>query len=392
MKKILVSICITVFISISIGISNIYAEDVKVGLFFDMSQGSVDKAYNTFFVNSNDGLKVRKYEGQDIKECECDKLNVHRMIGSGNIIAYWSDTDFFSIKNDDEYIEIEPKNGVFSFNDDIGSMYRGNLILKKFDTNKFVLINELGIEEYLYGVVVKEIGAYAPKEAIKAQAVSARTYLISHKNLFSKYGFDVTDGTNQQVYKGYSAEDEKVNLAVDETKGLVIFYDNVPIKAFYFSSSGGVTENSENVWTQKVPYLVSVKDLHESNRKDAITWSVKYKKDEIENLLIKRNIDIGELQDIRIVEKSKSGRVIELQYVGSNGNYTYKKNEVRSLLSLKSQLFYIEKQGDEYTFVGKGYGHGVGLCQIGAMGMADAGYNFKDILKHYFTGIEIKEI
>ena len=392
MKKFLVSFCITVLVSISLGITSINAQDVKIGLFFDMSKGSVDEKYNSFSVSSDEGLKVRKYVEQEVSEIECEKLNVNKMSSSGNIIVYWSDKDFLFIQKDNEYIEIEPKNGVFKINEDNSNMYRGNLILKKIEDDKFVLINKLELEKYLYGVVVREIGSYAPKEAIKAQAVSSRTYIISHLNMFSKYGFDITDSKYQQVYRGYSKEEEKVNLAVDETKGLVMFYDDKPIRAFYFSSSGGRTENSENVWTQKIPYLVSVQDKYEANRKESSEWTVKHTKEDIENLLKGKNIDIGELQDIRIVNRTESGRVLELQYVGSNGEYTYTKNEVRNLVGLRSQWFYIEKKENVYSFIGKGNGHGVGLSQVGAMGMADAGFNYIDILKHYFTGIEIREI
>lgn len=391
MKKFLVSVWFAILISLSFGISNVNAQDVKIGLFFNMKEGSVEEGYNKFTVMSDEGLKVKMNKEQNQKEFESNNINVHKMKGSNNIFVFSNEKDFFLIEKDGEYVEIEPKNGIFSINNN-DNMYRGSLILKKIDNDKFVLINKLGLEEYLYGVVVKEIGANAPEEAIKAQAVSARTYTMTHLGLFPKYGFDMTDSKYQQVYKGYSSENEKVNLAVDETKGLIMFYNDVPIKAFYFASSGGATENSENVWTQKIPYLVSVKDIHEMNRKETSTWRVKYTKEDIERLLSSSNIDIGELQDIKIIQKTESGRVLELQYVGSKDSYTVRKNEVRSLLRLRSQLFYIEKKDNIYSFIGKGNGHGVGLSQIGAMGMADAGFSFCDILKHYFTGIEIKEI
>jgi stage II sporulation protein D len=238
---------------------------------------------------------------------------------------------------------------------------------------------------------VKEIGYNAPIEAIKAQTIAARTYAISHKDMYINYGFDITD-KYQQVYGGYLSENEKVNSAIDDTKDLVMFYDNKPIKAFYFTSSGGVTEGAENVWGKGEPYLVSVLDEYDLKRKDTSKWMIEFTTDEIQQKLKNKNIDIGKLLDIDVAERSKSRRVIELKYIGSLSTYTLTKNDVRSLLNLKSQLFWIEKENDVYRFYGKGSGHGVGLSQVGAMGMADAGFSFFDILNHYFTGVEIREL
>ena len=169
-----------------------------------------------------------------------------------------------------------------------------------------------------------------------------------------------------------------------------MFYENKPIHAFYFSSSGGRTENSENVWTKKIPYLVSVSDEYELNRGPR-NWSVFLTRDKINEILTSRGAQIGNVLDVVATKRAPSNRVLELQVVGSLSTKTFTKNNVRAPFNLKSQLFWIHKDNDTYHFYGKGYGHAVGLSQIGAMAMADAGFDYSQILRHYFTGVDIKK-
>ena len=389
MRKLLIALCMVCLVSLCSSV-NIFAntQDIRVGLFFDIKNGCVDSQYTQFTISSNEGLQIKKCD--DLSDLNCDEISIHKIDNQRKIVAY-KDNEFI-VARDDEYLEIVPKDGLFKINNDDSKIYRGSLIVNNISDSQFALINKLNLEEYLYGVVEKEIGSYAPKEAIKAQAVAARTYAISHIGMFSKYGFDVTDSKYQQVYKGYSTEKDNVNKAVDETCGLVMYYNDIPIRAFYFASSGGKTENSENVWNSPIPYLVSVLDEYEINRRETSRWIVEFTKEQIEGMLANRNIVIGDLLDIQITKRSESGRVLELQYIGTTDTYTRTKNDVRLPLNLKSQWFWIEKENDVYKFCGKGNGHGVGLSQVGAMGMADAGFGFLDILTHYFTGIEIKNV
>lgn len=379
------------FVLLSCGTVFASSQQMKIGLFFDIKEKAVQKDYYKFQANSKDGFIIKKYVGNeevDCLDCKNDLIYIQKITNQDKFVVYDDNNKFLTAKGD-EQIEIISKNGIVGINDN--KAYRGSLILKNEKDDKFIIINKLGLEEYLYGVVVKEIGYNAPIEAIKAQAIAARTYAISHKDMYINYGFDITD-KYQQVYGGYLSENEKVNSAIDDTKDLVMFYDNKPIKAFYFTSSGGVTEGAENVWGKGEPYLVSVLDEYDLKRKDTSKWMVEVTTDEIQQKLKNKNIDIGKLLDIDVAERSKSRRVIELKYIGSLSTYTLTKNDVRSLLNLKSQLFWIEKENDVYRFYGKGFGHGVGLSQVGAMGMADAGFNFFDILSHYFTGVEIRKL
>lgn len=382
------------FITLLLSINSVYAlsdcPQVKIGLFFNTKTNQVDESYNTMNVSSTDQFKITKYLNNNPIEsfsCTNEVVNIQKIISSNKIVVFKNDNTFLTAHND-EYIEIVPQNNLFTINN--SNSYRGSLILKNTPDCKFILINKLSLEEYLYGVVVKEIGSKAPIEAIKAQAIAARTYTLTHMGMYSMYGFDMTDGSSNQVYGGYNAENEKVNSAVDATRGLVMFYEDKPIQAFYFSSSGGRTENCENVWTKKIPYLVSVLDEYELNRGPR-TWSVYLTGDEISKILKKRGIEVGEILDIVTTKRAPSNRVLELQIIGSISTQTFTKNNVRTPFNLKSQLFWIYKENDTYHFYGKGYGHAVGLSQIGAMAMADAGFDYSEILKHYFSGINIKK-
>lgn len=382
------------FIVLLCNVCNTYAvsncQQVKIGLFFNPNTKQVSENYHTLQVSSSNEYTVTKYlDDSPIESFTCanEPVNIQKITSSNKIVVYKNDNTFITASNN-EYIEILPQNNLFTINST--ASYRGSLILRNTLEKKFILINKLPLEEYLYGVVVKEIGYNAPVEAIKAQAIAARTYAISHMGMYCMYGFDMTDGNSNQVYGGYSAENDKVNSAVDATRGLVMFYENKPIHAFYFSSSGGRTENSENVWTKKIPYLVSVSDEYELNRGPR-TWSVFLTRDKINELLKNHGAQIGNVLDVVATKRAPSNRVLELQVIGSLSTKTFTKNNVRAPFNLKSQLFWIHKDNDTYHFYGKGYGHAVGLSQIGAMAMADAGFNYSQILRHYFTGIDIKK-
>ncbi len=281
------------------------------------------------------------------------------------------------------------------------------------------VINDVDIEDYLKGVVPGEMPSSWPTEALKAQAVCARNYAMTNWNKFQQYGFNLDDSTQSQVYSGIKAETPQTNKAVEETEGIYLKYNDQYANTFFFSSSGGHTENSENVWSAALPYLVGVEDPYDTSRE----WTVPYTPDEIEEKLAGIGVNIGDVTDLEVIETSPSGRIIDLKIVGTDGIYHLKKEKSRSLFNLRSNLFTIAKKGatpepvsvvtakgleersisqpiltstglipvdvgipTEYIMTGTGYGHGVGMSQYGAKGMAEQGYNYEQILKHYFTG------
>lgn len=312
--------------------------------------------------------------------------------------------------------------------------YRGSAEFRTDANYKLTVINTLPVEEYLYGVVPKEMPSSWNSEALKAQAIAARNYAIKNIGKYKSQGFDLCTTQNSQVYGGYDAEQKTTNQAVDDTKGVLAYYDNNIAVLFYHSSSGGKTENAENVWSNPVAYLKGVEDTY-SLGSPHDNWTYKISKEEVEKILKSKNNDIGELVNITIDKKSENGRVLELTFIGTLDSVMYKKESIRGLLgysNIKSTYFDLDLNSsqvnefnssadkfdiesifndlsavlnketqkgqdgiiftnspDEYVFRGKGWGHGLGLSQYGAKNMAEAGYTFDQILKHYFTGIQV---
>lgn len=226
-----------------------------------------------------------------------------------------------------------------------GRQYRGEFEVRRYPDSDLTVINILDIEEYLYGVVPQEIEASSPTEALKAQAVVARTYALRNLGKYGKWGFDLTNTTSDQVYGGYDAEKQATNKAVDETRGKKILYNGSIISAHYFSSSGGMTENSENVWGTAYPYLRSVPDPYESGTSYNYNWTRTFTAEELKQILYSSGMDIGDLVSITIEEVSTAGRPIKVKFTGTKSQVTYYRQDVRTLLNLPSNLYTISTTG-----------------------------------------------
>jgi stage II sporulation protein D len=340
--------------------------------------------------------------------------------------------------------------------------YRGMMGFYILEDSRMISINYVDLEGYLYGVVPNEMSASWPEEALKTQAVAARTYAGRALGSYMYNGYMLEDNQNSQVYKGYSSEDERSSRAVDETKGEMIYYDGELIEAFYHSTSGGRTENSENIWMTPLPYLVGVEDEY-SNSSPYTYWNRTATKDYIIECLNEDGQNVSELYDVQLTKISENNRVVECVFYTDKGELTYKKEFIRKLLGYNFLLsswftidngnfFYyadkssfipepdgvlgdilddektkaeyqsgsingnylISKNGktkltadnfafisadgvtikhtgtEEYYINGRGYGHGVGMSQYGAKEMAAEGFTYDEILKYYYTGVNIK--
>lgn len=237
--------------------------------------------------------------------------------------------------------------------------FRGMIGFKIIENSKLISINYVDLESYLYGVVPNEISASWGMESLKAQAVAARTYAVSCLNPYASYGYDLDDNQNSQVYRGFISEKESTNKAVDETRGEMIYYNDKLIQAFYHSTSGGSTENSENVWTAKLPYAVGVEDEF-SNRSGSPynEWEKTYQKKEIIKKLVDDGHDVKELYSIEITKVSENNRVMECIFLTDIGEIVYKKENARLLLGLMSSWFTVENGSvfyftNEFTFDNK---------------------------------------
>ena len=265
-------------------------------------------------------------------------------------------------------------------------------------------IEELPIDEYLYGVVSAEMPVKYDIEALKAQAVVARTYTIyqiTHSN--GKHNnADICDNyaccqawisKEDRLAKWDKPEAEnnwqKIVNAVNSTQGKVITYNGAIIDAFFHSNSGGITETASNVWGgQNFPYLQSVETSGEDEYSE-YNSQVELSKDELINRLKEKypeiEISFEKNEEIRILEFTESGRVKKIRF----GNIEISGTEARTLLGLKSTNFNFEIRDNSVVFFVKGYGHGVGMSQTGADSLAKQGSSYEEIIKHFYSNVEI---
>jgi len=270
-------------------------------------------------------------------------------------------------------------------------------------------IEHIQLEEYVKGVVAAEMPGSFEIEALKAQAVAARTYIC--KRLISMggsgcllhSGADVCDDPKHcqawinkaQMLKkwgifSYYHYYSKINQAVMGTKGIVILYNNEPIDPVFFSTSNGKTENSEDVWENYVPYLRSVISPGEENTQKFISTK-QISVDEVTKLISKKWPDItvntaNPESQWKVLERGAGGRIKTIQI----GEKTVKGSEFRMLFGLNSADISWERVGKNIKFTCVGYGHGVGMSQYGANAMAKNGSTYEEILKHYYTGVEVR--
>jgi|GEM_PF-3113485 SpoIID/LytB domain protein len=281
-----------------------------------------------------------------------------------------------------------------------GADYQGDIRLSPWahnGVNGILIVNELPMETYLRGVLPVEMGADAPMEALKAQAITARTYTLTCLKSHD-YRFDVTDTTQYQAYGGADADNPRSDMAVESTIGLVLFHDGKLVPADYYADCGGVTAPGNG----PQDYPPSVVDAPPGSNTDYCTngkyhqWSLSLSLSDIQRALPERiQNNVGNLKDISALDHDISGRVLNLLLIGDKGEDIVKAGQFRAMLGedrLRSTLFTISPQPDgSILFNGKGWGHGRGLCQDGAMGMASPPYNmnYRQILLHYFPDSEI---
>jgi len=266
------------------------------------------------------------------------------------------------------------------------SRYRGDFEFIPYK-NSVLPLNSVQSEDYIYSVVPSEIGHYFPEEAIKAQSLAARSYLY-YGLRYSKYeNFDLFDNVNSQMYLGMDRENQKVNSSIDTTRGKVILYGGKPINALYYSASGGITANNEDVWGgNSTPYLRSVNDRGNETKSPRLKWEVKISKNE----LSKR---FGfKVKGLKVIEV-KSNRVSKIKIYGDK-TITITGDKFRSIVGygkVYSTQFRVRSSRNNFVFNGKGSGHGVGMSQYGAYGLSKKGKTYEEILKHYYKGVKIEE-
>lgn len=260
-------------------------------------------------------------------------------------------------------------------------------------TNQGII--KIPFEEYIIGVVAGEMPANFNIEALKAQAVASRSYALTKMIQNKNNNYDVTNDTSNQVYQddntlknkwksSYNTNIAKIKEAVLSTRGEYLTYKGEVVNAFFFSTSPGKTENCKEVFGGDLPYLVSVESSWD-NASPVFNYNKSYNLKDFYNLL---DIPYQELLVVDIIERTSTGR----QKLLKINNKEYQSREVVKLLSLKSSFFEIEQKDNQVYISTKGNGHGVGMSQYGAEGMAQEGYKYGEILKHYYRGVEISKM
>lgn len=259
-------------------------------------------------------------------------------------------------------------------------------------------ILQMRLEEYICGAVAAEMPALFEMEALKAQAVCARTYTVRKILKEQKYtgGADVSDNVKEcQAYVSreqfkekhpynYKQFEDRICQAVRETRGIIMIYESEPIDALYHSTCGGKTAGAGEVWHNEVPYLKSVKCSY-------CTLSPRYESIQtITYSQIGKMLNISEkIKNIDIVEKTSSGRARKIKI---NNHIIIEANLFRQKLELPSTWWELKNEKEKLIIKSKGYGHGVGMCQYGANGMAMEGYDFQEILEHYYQNVKFYKI
>lgn len=315
-------------------------------------------------------------------------------------------------KKDAKFVETSSKsnNEIIENTDNTQENIKSTYNYKNYGTIKLLhkktgKVEQVNIDDYLCNVVSAEMPADYEIEALKAQAVVARTYTIYKINNKKHENADICDDstccqawvdkeTRFSRWEESKRESnwEKIQKCVQETQGQIITYQNQPINAFFHANSGGKTELPVNVWGGTgLPYLQVVETAGEEGYKQYES-EVELTQDElIEKLKTKYSdisIDFSNQEDLKILEYTDSGRVKTVKF----GNHEISGVETRTLLGLKSTNFEISKENDKIKFTVKGYGHGVGMSQTGADAMAKQGKNYKEIINHFYSGVEIKEV
>ena len=317
--------------------------------------------------------------------------------------------------------------------------YRGTLLIRLVG-NAYTVINEVGMEDYLEGVVPAEMGENWPAEALKAQAVAARTFALYTRSKHAADGYDVCATTHCQLYEGIEAETASTHAAIAATRGEALYYNGQPIYAAFHSSSGGMTAGSDEVWGNSLPYLRPVQD--EDTASPHHHWQVRMTAPQVQLKLQAAGYQIGILKKVeltplvlgagRTADRSASGRVQLVRFYGTKGEASIPGTKMRQIFGLNSTLFDIRleipnvksidasmgmtkkeisanlpavtetgvtgnlhtltnKNGEILLFDGYGLGHGLGLAQWGARAMA-AKNDYRAILSHYYTKVELKKL
>ncbi len=357
--------------------------------------------------------------------------NIELVDGNGNPRAYANSHVTVTSGSPIKILDVPFGAGFWGSSNNEDRIFSGPIEIIVDQKGKLAAINKLALEEYVKGIVPVEIRLTAPDEALKAQAIAARTEALAKLGIQHLYDpFDFCASQHCQEFGGLTRRTTRTDAAVNATRGQVLMYNGSLIEAVYSANCGGHTENNEDVWSSSPNRaLRGVSDLYSNpdsfhfplpssqldlwlkrtpraycsdprvGNQNNFRWRVRYSPKEMD-AVVNRHRSVGSVKDIKILRRGKSGRALQIKITGSRDVAVINKElQIRRALGgLKSSMFIIEIPRDSagrptsFTFYGGGWGHGVGLCQAGAEGMALRDYKALEILKHYFSGAEVKQL
>lgn len=439
MKKVLPICFIFTFLFTLINFTSVSAldpkyETVKVGLYYSST------AKTNLNLTSDTGFQLGFMQDSTI-------VPLYSLAETSLSISFASPTSLMA-----NGIALDIANGNLAFASDSGVVgidgekYRGAIVLVPTSENAFTVINFVNINDYIASVVGKEMSPSWHIEALKAQAVCARSYTLSTFNKHSSLGFNLCATQDCQVYMGIAGESEKTVQAAHDTKDQILTYNGSVASTLYSSSNGGSTAYSKNVWGNDVPYLTAKEDIHENPAETSNSpWKVTFTNEEIKKKLSDKGIDIGDVYDMKVTGADEFGRTYKVTVYGTKGSHDIVNDKTRTVLGLRSQKYsittsetntaklyaigshdtallnsyscisssgtkiapaqigvqtvsgvksYTTKNASvaagSYLLEGSGWGHGLGMSQWGAKAMADKGFLYTDILDFYYTGTTLE--
>jgi stage II sporulation protein D len=293
-------------------------------------------------------------------------------------------------------VRIEPESGSAVTVNDI--VYRGNILLvpgRNTESGKptLTVVNKLNIEQYLCGVIGAEMPTNWPLDSLRAQAIAARSYAVYQLKTRSNAGdYELTNGQECQVYLGTKKENERVRRVVAETRGLILTYDWRVFQTYFSSTCGGGTVKARDVFGDPdIPPLAGT-ECNYCEGSPAYSWSATIPKKEVSEKLAARGIKTGLIREIIVLNEDHTGRAREVEIRTGAGKVkmdAYKFRLAVGSMKIKGTRFKITDAGNSLSISGRGFGHYVGMCQFGALGMAESGYNAARILSHYYPGSDL---
>ncbi|MCC5898732.1 MAG: SpoIID/LytB domain-containing protein [Phormidium sp. BM_Day4_Bin.17] len=334
---------------------------------------AVEKNVGELTVGSSTPARVRSRSGDVLGNVSQMNAFVARSRGETISLDRWQGQQLW----------IEPTNHGYVYIGD--RWYRGKVLIVQ-GRQGITAVNYVDIESYLYSVLGAEMGGTWPLEALKAQAVAARSYVLYQRERYGNRIYDVGNDTFWQVYRGMQEESSQTHRATEATRGQVLSHDGQVIEAVFHSSSGGHTEDVEQVWDEAKPYLRGVPDFDRDS--PSFYWRESFSQWE----LTRRLGGVGTVTGIFPERESPNGRLVTAKVVGTAGSAIVKGDDLRSALGLRSSLFTVASGGGYFTLSGRGFGHGVGMSQWGARHLAEQGYSYRQILSHYYRNTQLAQL